>query len=141
MATRDGKQVPSEIPTKIFTQSIVDTLPVKDITDTGPNLWYDAKAKRWVLVFTTTAMQLYDDQAPAPEIKPPLVVAVSQTSNPLGIWTVWDLNANVNIAPGLEFCTRAETPDFNPNYPQVGSAAGCAVLTPILSHNVLCPSG
>ena len=66
VATRDGKRLPSETPTKIYTESIVNMFPF-GVRTSDPSLWHDAKEKRWVLVLGVV----------------PLIVAVSQTSNPL----------------------------------------------------------
>jgi hypothetical protein len=138
VATRNGKQVPLGVPTKIYTQSILDTLPYPGVRATDPNLWFDPKQKRWVLVFTTVASENSVNRAP-------LVVAVSQTSNPLGTWTVWAIDGSANIALGLPFCSRAPVSDFVADYPQVGSAGNlrrvilcCASCCDVLA--VLAPS-
>lgn len=114
MATHDGKRLPSEVPTKISIDDLVATLPgYADYFPSDPNLWFDPKQQRWVMVCTTVAPDEATERAP-------LVVAVSQTNNPLASWTVWALDATADVAPGLVFCRTLNASAIIADYPQVG---------------------
>jgi len=88
----------------------------KYLTD-DPHAWYDPKEQRWVLVLSTYAWGPIEQQ-------PPLLVAVSQTSDPMGTWTVWALDAGISMGPGFgPSCGTAEREAFNPYWPQVRLSA------------------
>lgn len=87
------------------------------LVDGPPQAWYDAKEQRWVLVLATFAWDAVDQQ-------PPLIVAVSQTRDPMGTWTVWALDAGISMGPGVgPFCGNAEDEAFGAIWPQVRLSA------------------
>jgi len=115
IAKRNGTQAPLQQPTKIETYDILSLLNIPELEEAYPSAFYDPKERRWVLLFTSFGNV-------GVSRRPPLVVAVSQSSNPMDAWTVWALDGSVQVAPGIPFCTDHPNSDFFAEYPQVISA-------------------
>lgn len=76
--------------------------------------FYDPKAKRYGIVWSTSAMGLEDARTP------PVFVAVSQNRNPLGNWTVWALDLRPQLAAGMTFCVPdSNATEYSFDFPQV----------------------
>lgn len=114
-AKRDGTPMPLQQPTKIETHDILSLLNIPGLEEAYPSAFHDPKEGRWVMLFTSFASAGVDR-------RPPLVVAVSQSSNPLDAWTMWALDGSVQVAPGIPFCIDRPHSDFMAEYPQVNYA-------------------
>lgn len=76
--------------------------------------FYDPKDRRYAIVWST---QSDKDHLTA---TPPVFVAVSQTRNPLGEWTIWALDMRPSLAKGYQFCHNSPNADYKFEFPQVG---------------------
>jgi hypothetical protein len=91
---------------KIF-KSSKDTL----FTITGVTAFYDPKGKRYAIIWSTSTEES--------GVKAPVFMAVSQTRNPLGQWTVWALNLRPTLANGHDFCSDQPAENCAFQFPQV----------------------
>lgn len=83
--------------------------------------FYDPKDRRYAIVWST-----HSDETEECTDAPPVFVAVSQSRNPLGDWTVWALNLRPTLAKGYEFCHNSPNAQYKFEFPQVGCPVQCS---------------
>lgn len=113
LTEKDGTKTYLGKQTKVSLQDITALVPgfesgFEVLSVTG---YYDPKAKRYVLVWTTTSNVA--GKAPA------VFVAVSQTRNPMGDWSVWALNLRPTLGAGMTFCSDQPAETYTFEFPQV----------------------
>jgi hypothetical protein len=115
LTEKDGTKSDLHKPTKLKLSTLAHKIfPAFDedtLTITGVTAFYDPKGKRYAIVWSTSTEES--------GVKAPVFMAVSQTRNPLGQWTVWALNLRPTLANGHEFCSDQPAENCAFQFPQV----------------------
>lgn len=122
LVNADGTKLAQDSPTKLLLDldimASMTTFDTSGLAAADPSAWYDAAAKRWVLLWTTfpaNASQ-FDPLAQTA----PLLMAVSEGADPLGEWTLWALQSVPFMPTTTEGPWCSLIPGFWPlaDYPQ-----------------------
>lgn len=111
---KTGERIPRSTWTKIPLSMLASVArPASEIDQLimgDPTAFYDCKAGRWVLIWTSFADE-------GSTVTPCLFMAVSHTKDTMGDWTVYALEARPRI-PGYRFCEKGGG-NFSALAPQV----------------------
>lgn len=114
LAEKDGTPTDLGRNTKLSLFDLAHLIPAySDVTFeiTGVTAFYDPKSKRFAIVWGTST--------DAEGVSPPVFMAVSQTRNPLGQWSVWALDLRPQLATGHDFCGDQPAQNYAFEFPQV----------------------
>lgn len=124
---KTGERIPRSTWTKIPLSMLASVArPASEIDQLimgDPTAFYDCKAGRWVLIWTSFADE-------GSTITPCLFMAVSHTQDTMGDWTVYALEARPRI-PGYRFCEKGGG-NFSALAPQVRCVAVTELVLNIL---------
>lgn len=121
VATRDGQQLPTEVPTKIGSWQIANKMGYsmgqadEGYTTISTNAFYDLKEGRYVIAFGSSWYGAGPDDAPPS----PIFICASASDNPLGQWTCWALSATLFPQIYVPFCAGQPGYAFWTDLPQV----------------------